>query len=41
MALGKRLVWLSVEDGNAGARRVYERLGFAEAFTWARWLAPA
>jgi ribosomal protein S18 acetylase RimI-like enzyme len=40
MALGKRLVWLSVEDENTGARRVYERLGFAEAFAWARWLAP-
>jgi ribosomal protein S18 acetylase RimI-like enzyme len=39
MALGNRLVWLSVEDGNDAARRVYTRLGFQEAFSWARWLA--
>ena len=39
MALGNRLVWLSVEDGNDTARRVYTRLGFAEAFSWARWLS--
>jgi ribosomal protein S18 acetylase RimI-like enzyme len=39
MALGNRTVWLSVEDGNDRARRVYERLGFAEAFAWARWFA--
>jgi ribosomal protein S18 acetylase RimI-like enzyme len=39
MALGNRLVWLSVEDGNPGARAMYERLGFAPAFSWARWMA--
>ena len=39
MALGNRLVWLSVEDGNDAARRVYTRLGFQPAFSWARWLA--
>ena len=39
MATGNRVVWLSVEDGNDRARHVYEKLGFAEAFTWARWLA--
>lgn len=41
MATGNRIVWLSVEDGNAPARHVYERLGFQPAFAWSRWLAPA
>ncbi len=41
MALGNRIVWLSVEDGNAGARQMYERLGFAPLFGWARWLSRA
>lgn len=40
LALGGRLVWLSVEDDNATARRLYERLGFRPAFAWSRWLAP-
>lgn len=39
MALGNRLVWLSVENGNSGARAMYERLGFEPAFSWARWMA--
>lgn len=39
MAVGNRLVWLSVEDGNDAARHVYEKLHFQDAFTWARWLA--
>jgi ribosomal protein S18 acetylase RimI-like enzyme len=39
MALGNRVVWLSVRDDNAPARRVYERLGFSPAFAWSRWLA--
>jgi predicted GNAT family acetyltransferase len=39
MALGNRIVWLSVRDDNVPARRVYERLGFAPAFAWSRWLA--
>ena len=39
MALGNRVVWLSVEDDNPGARRMYERLGFLPAFSWARWMA--
>jgi ribosomal protein S18 acetylase RimI-like enzyme len=38
MALGNRLVWLSVEHGNPGARAMYERLGFEPAFSWARWM---
>jgi ribosomal protein S18 acetylase RimI-like enzyme len=39
LALGNRIVWLSVEDGNAGARQMYERLGFRPLFGWARWLS--
>jgi ribosomal-protein-alanine N-acetyltransferase len=39
MALGHRIVWLSVRDDNPAARRVYERLGFGPAFAWSRWLA--
>ena len=39
MAIGNRLIWLSVEDGNDAARHVYEKLHFQDAFTWARWLA--
>jgi ribosomal protein S18 acetylase RimI-like enzyme len=39
MALGNRLVWLSVEDDNPGACAMYERLGFEPAFSWARWMA--
>jgi len=39
MAIGNRVVWLSVEDGNDVARHIYEKLHFRVAFTWARWLA--
>ena len=39
MAVGNRLVWLSVEDGNDTARHVYQKLHFQVAFAWARWLA--
>lgn len=39
LAMGNRIVWLSVREDNAAAMRVYERLGFARAFTWSRWLA--
>jgi ribosomal protein S18 acetylase RimI-like enzyme len=39
MALGNRVVWLSVEDVNPGARAMYQRLGFEPAFSWARWMA--
>jgi len=41
MATGNRVVWLSVEDGNAPALHVYDKLGFKPAFGWSRWLAPA
>ncbi|MEO7117788.1 MAG: GNAT family N-acetyltransferase [Candidatus Limnocylindrales bacterium] len=40
LASGKKVVWLSVEDGNDGARILYEALGFRPAFRWRRWLAP-
>ena len=38
MAVGNRVVWLSVDPSNTAAVRVYERLGFAPLFTWGRWL---
>jgi RimJ/RimL family protein N-acetyltransferase len=38
LALGNRIVWLSVSESNPGARRVYARLGFAPVMTWTRWL---
>lgn len=38
LALGNRIVWLSVSEENAAARRVYGRLGFAPVLTWTRWL---
>jgi ribosomal protein S18 acetylase RimI-like enzyme len=40
LVLGKRVVWLSVEDTNAGARLMYEHLGFRELFGWSRWVTP-
>ncbi len=38
LALGNRLVWLSVREENEAARRVYSRLGFERAFAWSRYL---
>jgi ribosomal protein S18 acetylase RimI-like enzyme len=38
LALGNRVVWLSVDEDNLTALRVYRRLGFAPAFGWARWM---
>ncbi len=38
LALGNRLVWLSVQEENEAARRVYSRLGFERAFAWSRYL---
>jgi ribosomal protein S18 acetylase RimI-like enzyme len=38
LALGNRIVWLSVSETNPAARRLYARLGFAPAMTWTRWL---
>jgi ribosomal protein S18 acetylase RimI-like enzyme len=39
LAMGNRIVWLSVSDADPIARRVYTRLGFAPLLTWSRWLA--
>jgi ribosomal protein S18 acetylase RimI-like enzyme len=39
LATGNRVVWLSVREDNVPAMRLYERLGFARAFSWTRWLA--
>jgi ribosomal protein S18 acetylase RimI-like enzyme len=41
LALGSRVVWLSVREDNATAQRVYARLGFRSAFGWTRWLITA
>lgn len=38
MAVGNRLVWLSVREDNAPAMQVYGKLGFRRAFGWTRWL---
>ena len=38
MAVGNRVVWLSVRDTNRAAISVYTRLGFQPAFRWTRWL---
>jgi ribosomal protein S18 acetylase RimI-like enzyme len=38
LAVGNRIVWLSVREDNAPAVRVYERLGFARLFGWSRYL---
>lgn len=38
MAVGNRVIWLSVDDDNAAALKVYTRLGFKPAFSCARWL---
>jgi ribosomal protein S18 acetylase RimI-like enzyme len=40
LALGNRIVWLSVEESNEPAQRVYRALGFQPAFSWERLLAP-
>jgi ribosomal protein S18 acetylase RimI-like enzyme len=38
LALGNRIVWLSVHEDNAAALRLYERLGYARAFRWSRYI---
>jgi ribosomal protein S18 acetylase RimI-like enzyme len=38
LAMGNRLVWLSVREENERALAVYGRLGFERAFSWIRWL---
>lgn len=37
LAMGSRLVWLSVDERNEPALRLYRRLGFEPAFRWSRW----
>jgi ribosomal protein S18 acetylase RimI-like enzyme len=39
LALGNRVVWLSVREGDEAAARLYANLGFRRAFGWTRWLA--
>jgi ribosomal protein S18 acetylase RimI-like enzyme len=34
LAMGNRLVWLSVAEGNEAARRLYEGLDYRPAFRW-------
>ncbi|HWH24649.1 MAG TPA: GNAT family N-acetyltransferase [Candidatus Limnocylindria bacterium] len=41
LAFGNRLVWLSVDEANAPAIGLYRKLGYAPAFRWSRWVAPA
>jgi GNAT superfamily N-acetyltransferase len=38
LAVGNRIVWLSVREDNTVALSIYERLGFRRAFSWARLL---
>ncbi len=39
MAMGNRLIWLSVREDNVAALKVYTKLGFKPACSWTRWLA--
>jgi ribosomal protein S18 acetylase RimI-like enzyme len=39
LALGDRIVWLSVSEADPAAVHVYRRLGFAPALRWMRWFA--
>jgi N-acetylglutamate synthase len=41
LAMGASLVWLSVDERNAPALRVYRRLGYEPSFGWSRWAAAA
>lgn len=41
LAVGRPLVWLSVDESDVVAVRLYQRLGFRPALRWQRWLAPA
>jgi hypothetical protein len=39
LALGNRIVWLSVREDDAAAASLYATVGFRPAFGWTRWLA--
>jgi ribosomal protein S18 acetylase RimI-like enzyme len=39
LAMGNRLVWLSVDERNQAALRLYRRLGYQPSFDWTRWAA--
>jgi ribosomal protein S18 acetylase RimI-like enzyme len=41
LATGHKLVWLSVDAGNAAAISLYRGLAFDFTFSWTRWGAPA
>ena len=41
LATGSKLVWLSVDESNAPAVKLYESLGFEPTYAWSRWIAPA
>jgi ribosomal protein S18 acetylase RimI-like enzyme len=41
LAMGNRLVWLSVDERNQPALRLYRRLGYEPSFSWSRWGATA
>lgn len=40
LATGHKLVWLSVDAGNAAAIAMYRGLAFGFTFSWTRWAAP-
>ncbi len=41
LAMGNSLVWLSVDERNEPALKVYRRLGYGASFGWSRWAASA
>ncbi len=41
LAGGGSLVWLSVDEANVPAIRLYSGLGYRPSFSWARWLGSA
>jgi ribosomal protein S18 acetylase RimI-like enzyme len=41
LATGHGLVWLSVDESNTPALKLYKSLGYEPTFEWSRWLAPA
>jgi len=41
LAMGNALVWLSVDERNDPALKVYRRLGYRPALGWSRWAATA